>query len=44
MGAGRDMGPGWITVEPSSIATDDQVAGWLAPAPEYNRSVTGGTP
>ncbi|MFS4489436.1 TfoX/Sxy family protein [Dietzia kunjamensis] len=44
MGAGRDMRPGWITVEPSSIATDDQVAGWLAPAPEYNRSVTGGTP
>ena len=31
------------TVEPSALAADDQLAWWLGPALEYNRSVTGGT-
>ncbi|MBB1030455.1 TfoX/Sxy family protein [Dietzia sp. SLG310A2-38A2] len=41
MGAGRDMGPGWISVSASVIATDAELREWLQPALDYNRSVTG---
>ena len=41
MGAGRDMGPGWIDVAPAAIADDDGLAFWLAAAMEHNRAVTG---
>lgn len=40
MGAGRDMGPGWIEVEASAIARDDRLAFWLAAAMEHNRAMT----
>ena len=36
MGAGRVMGPGWISVAGSAIATDDQLSFWLAVALEHN--------
>ncbi|AWH95487.1 TfoX/Sxy family protein [Dietzia psychralcaliphila] len=42
MGAGRDMGPGWISVTASAIGTDEELWEWLRPALDYNRSVTGG--
>ncbi|MGF6823079.1 hypothetical protein M2317_001990 [Microbacterium sp. ZKA21] len=42
MGAGRDMGPGWIEVAPAVIAEDDGLAFWVAAAMAYNRAVTGG--
>ena len=32
MGAGRDMGPGWIEVAPAVIAEDDGLAFWVAAA------------
>ncbi|WP_375001948.1 TfoX/Sxy family protein [Aeromicrobium sp. CTD01-1L150] len=44
MGPGRDMGPGWIEVEPEAISDDEQLSSWLGIAMEYNRAVTGGHP
>jgi len=29
MGADRPMGPGWITVSPDGLTTDDQLAFWI---------------
>ncbi|GAA2722944.1 TfoX/Sxy family protein [Cellulomonas aerilata] len=29
MGAGRTMGPGWITVTDDGLATDEQIAFWI---------------
>ena len=29
MGTDRPMGPGWITVNPEGLATDEQVAFWI---------------
>lgn len=43
MGEGRDMGPGWISVDGSAIDTDDQLRVWLDAALEFNRAVTGGS-
>ncbi|MFB7251534.1 TfoX/Sxy family protein [Microbacterium sp. NPDC056234] len=40
MGAGRDMGPGWIEVEASTIAGDDRLAFWIAAAMEHHRAMT----
>jgi TfoX/Sxy family transcriptional regulator of competence genes len=37
MGAGRDMGPGWIAVEPAALASDDDLSFWLTIALENNR-------
>ena len=41
MGAGRDMGPGWITVTASAVETDEGLDSWLGPALAYNRAMTG---
>ena len=42
MGAGRDMGPGWITVAPEAIADDERLAFWVVVAKDHNRTLTGG--
>ena len=42
MGAGRGMGPGWITVTPESIADDARLTFWVDAAMRHNRAVTGG--
>lgn len=42
MGAGRDMGPGWIEVAAESISDDEDLAFWFEVAMEHNRAVTGG--
>ena len=42
MGAGRDMGPGWITVAPEAIADDERLAFWVDVARDHNRTLTGG--
>ena len=42
MGAGRVMGPGWITVAPEAIADDGRLAFWVDVAMPHNRAVTGG--
>ena len=41
MGAGRDMGLGWITVAPEGIADDDRLAFWVDMAMRHNRAITG---
>ena len=41
MGAGRDMGPGWITVAPEAIADDERLAFWVDVARDHNRTLTG---
>jgi hypothetical protein len=38
MGAGRDMGPGWIAVESASVADDEDLSFWLGLALEHNRN------
>lgn len=40
MGAGRDMGPGWITVAAHALTTDEGLSHWLGVALDYNRSMT----
>lgn len=42
MGAGRVMGPGWITVAPEAVADDERLAFWVDVAMSYNRTITGG--
>lgn len=42
MGAGRDMGPGWIEVAADAISDDEELSRWVDVAMEYNRAVTGG--
>lgn len=42
MGAGRDMGSGWIEVVSSAVADDEGLASWIGIAMAYNRLVTGG--
>ena len=42
MGAGRVMGPGWITVAPEVVADDERLAFWVDVAMSYNRTITGG--
>ena len=42
MGAGRDMGLGWITVAPEAIADDERLAFWVNVARDHNRTLTGG--
>ena len=29
MGPGRDMGPGWLDVDPALVATDEQLGFWI---------------
>ncbi len=40
MGAGRDMGPGWITVKADTISEDEPLSEWVNIAMDYNRTVT----
>lgn len=40
MGAGRDMGPGWIAVAAASIASNEGLSFWLDAALDYNRVTT----
>lgn len=41
MGAGREMGPGWIEVAAPAIDDDAQLAFWVTVALEHNRMLTG---
>jgi TfoX/Sxy family transcriptional regulator of competence genes len=36
MGAGRAMGPGWISVSARTLAADEQLSFWTGVALEYN--------
>ncbi len=38
MGAGRPMGPGWISVSARSIDDNERLAFWLDVALQYNRT------
>lgn len=38
--AGRDMGLGWVSVEPDAIGDDRELTFWLEVALDYNRSQT----
>lgn len=40
MGAGRTMGPGWITVHPDAL-DDHHLTFWIDTAMTYNRAITG---
>ncbi|WP_026874110.1 TfoX/Sxy family protein [Jiangella gansuensis] len=40
MGAGRDMGPGWIAVSAASTASDEGLSFWLDAALDYNHART----
>ena len=42
MGAGREMGAGWITVAPEAIADDGRLAFWVDMAMRHNRAITRG--
>ena len=42
MGAGGEMGAGWITVAPEAIADDGRLTFWVDVAMHHNRAVTGG--
>lgn len=44
MGAGRDMGPSWITIDAGTLGDDDALAFWLDVAVEHNRATTGTHP
>ena len=44
MGAGRVMGPGWITVAPEAVADDEGLDFWIDVAMSRNRTITGGEP
>lgn len=41
MGAGRDMGPGWIEVAAEVLVDDASLVEWIGIAIEHNRAVTG---
>lgn len=41
MGAGRPMGPGWISASADSISSDEQLTFWLDVALEYNQTTPG---
>ncbi|MGC4192055.1 MAG: TfoX/Sxy family protein [Thermomicrobiales bacterium] len=41
MGAGRDMGPGWIAVSSAVLGDDEALSSWVGIALEHNRIVTG---
>lgn len=43
MGAGRDMGPGWIEVAAHVIADDKHLSSWIEVALEHNRAVARGS-
>ncbi|WNB84328.1 TfoX/Sxy family protein [Cellulomonas sp. ATA003] len=37
MGTDRPMGPGWITIRPDGLATDEQIAFWIGVGLEGRR-------
>jgi TfoX/Sxy family transcriptional regulator of competence genes len=39
MGAGRTMGPGWITVTAASVVDDGDLTFWIETALEHNRTI-----
>lgn len=41
MGAGRTMGPGWISVSAESITSDEGLSSWIDVAREHNRTTAG---
>jgi TfoX/Sxy family transcriptional regulator of competence genes len=41
MGAGRSMGPGWISVAGASLVTDDALTFWTDVALAYNAGASG---
>lgn len=41
MGAGRSMGPGWISVSAQSIDADEDLLFWLTVALDYNQATAG---
>lgn len=43
MGAGRDMGPGWVAVDAAAVGGDDGLSSWLGVALEHHRAATGGS-
>ncbi len=40
--AGRDMGPGWVSVDPTAIAGDGALRSWLEVALDHHRAVADG--
>lgn len=38
MGAGRSMGPGWVSVSADSITSDERLSFWIGVALEHNQS------
>ncbi len=42
MGAGRGMGPGWLTVAPEAVADDERLTFWVDVARDHNHTLTGG--
>ncbi|WP_298460150.1 TfoX/Sxy family protein [uncultured Cellulomonas sp.] len=44
MGVDRPMGPGWITVAPSALDTDEELTSWLDVALEHHAAVSNGAP
>lgn len=40
MGTGRSMGPGWITIAPDHLTTDQALDAWIEEAMIYNRTTT----
>ncbi len=40
--AGRDMGAGWVSVDPEAITDDAALKPWLDVALDYNRAQAGG--
>ncbi len=40
MGAGRDMGPGWLHVDAELVSTDEKLRLWLDVAMEFNIRTT----
>lgn len=41
MGAGRDMGAGWVSVSAQTVSDTEGAAFWVRTAMEHNRSTTG---
>jgi TfoX/Sxy family transcriptional regulator of competence genes len=41
MGAGRTMGPGWISVSAASITSDEELSPWIDVALEHNQTTAG---
>jgi len=42
MGPGRDMGPGWLEVDPTAVGDDAELEFWVGVALELNRATQPG--